>query len=415
MANPKEQLLRWVDEDRNKLIDFLSGFVQAKSPNPPGDTKEVASYLCRFLETHQLPYRIVSPHLDMPNIVGSFNGGSPGRHLVLNGHIDVFPVGDEKWTYGPWSGAVANGRIYGRGVIDMKCGTAASIFTLAYLYRIRDQLKGRLTLTAVSDEETLGPYGARYLMEHNPEVLGDCLLNGEPSTPYTIRFAEKGSLWLRFKMDTPGCHGAYTHLSESATKVASRLITSLEKVTAIEVTPPESVRKALIGTEAAMDKAMGRGAWETVQKVTLNIGMIMGGLKVNMVPGHCEIEADIRLPVGVEREQIMREVEKILSEYPQMTMEEISFTPPSWCDPFGEMVDYLKSNAKVLKGFEPVPIISLGGTDARLWRYRNIPAYVYGPSPIRMGSFDEYVDIEEYLHVLRTHVLSAYDYLSRSH
>ena len=56
--------------------------------------------------------------------------------------------------------------------------------------------------------------------------------------------------------------------------------------------------------------------------------------------------------------------------------------------------------------------ISLGGTDARLWRQRGIPAYIYGVYPHGMGAADEYCDVEEFLHVVRTHVLSAYDYLS---
>ena len=56
----------------------------------------------------------------------------------------------------------------------------------------------------------MGPWGARYLMEHNPEVLGDCLLNGEPSSPFSLRFGEKGLLWLAFTVSTPGAHGAYT-------------------------------------------------------------------------------------------------------------------------------------------------------------------------------------------------------------
>jgi succinyl-diaminopimelate desuccinylase len=250
-------------------------------------------------------------------------------------------------------------------------------------------------------------------MEHHPEVHGDCLLNGEPSSPYTIRFGEKGLLWLRFDVQTPGCHGAYTHLSESATKIAARLMSDLEAVTAMEVTPPENVRKALMENEPAIDKALGRGASKIVRRVTLSIGVIHGGLKVNMVPGHCEFEADFRLPVGIEKDQVIKELEKVLSRYPQVTMQEMNFTPPSWCDPYGEMMGYLRSNVKALKGFEPATVISLGGTDARLWRYRNVPAYVYGPSPINMGSFDEYVDIEEFLHVVRTHVLSAYDYLTR--
>ena len=86
----------------------------------------------------------------MPNIVAAFDGGAPGRHLVLNGHIDVFAVEDEsRWTHGAWSAALVDGKIYGRGVADMKAGTAASIFAYGYLHRVRDQLKSRLTLTAV--------------------------------------------------------------------------------------------------------------------------------------------------------------------------------------------------------------------------------------------------------------------------
>ena len=65
-----------------------------------------------------------------------------------------------------------------------------------------------------------------------------------------------------------------------------------------------------------------------------------------------------------------------------------------------------------LRGFTPSPVISLGGTDARLWRQRGIPAYVYGVYPHGMGAADDYCDVEEFLHVVRTHVVSAYDYLT---
>ena len=59
-----------------------------------------------------------------------------------------------------------------------------------------------------------------------------------------------------------------------------------------------------------------------------------------------------------------------------------------------------------------MPTISLGGTDARLWRYRSISAYIYGPPPSGMGSLDEHVVVYDLVHVVRTHVLSTYDYLS---
>jgi succinyl-diaminopimelate desuccinylase len=78
------------------------------------------------------------------------------------------------------------------------------------------------------------------------------------------------------------------------------------------------------------------------------------------------------------------------------------------------MMKILQANAEESGEYKPSPIVSLGGTDARLWRYENIPAYVYGPMPSGMGAADEHVDVEEFLHVVRTHVLSSYDYLKAS-
>ena len=411
----KQQLLDWIEQDRSQLIQFFSDFVAAASPNPPGDTTVAVKHITDFLDREQLPYHLIDPQPTMANVVGTFEGATPGRHLVLNGHIDCFPVdqNDDRWTHEPWSGEVADGKVWGRGSSDMKCGTTASIFTFRYLHRYREQLNGRLTLTCVSDEETFGPWGARYLHEHHPEVYGDCCLNGEPSSPYTIRFGEKGPLWLEFDIYTKGAHGAYTHHTESASKIAAALIKDLEVVTKIEPNMPSNVCSALDQAREEMDHAMGMGAADIVPRVTLNVGLLQGGLKVNMVPDHVHIEADIRLPVGVEKEQVITVVEQVLKDYPQAKMSEINFSPPSWCEPNHEMVEHLQKNANTLGGYQPAPIVSLGGTDTRLWRYRNVPAYVYGPPPTGMGSYDECVEIETFLHVVRCHVLSAYDYLSR--
>ena len=414
MNDDKQALLDQVDKDRDMLIEFLCRFIRAKSPNPPGDTREAAAHVTACLDARGLEYRIIEAHPEMPNIVAAYDCGSPGKHLVLNGHMDVFPVNEnETWTQPPWSGAIADGKIWGRGAADMKCGTTASIFTYAYLHGLRDKLKGKLTLTCVSDEETFGPYGARYLMEHHPEVHGDTLLNGEPGSPYTVRFGEKGPLWLKFTIRTRGAHGAYTHISESATKIAAKFIGELERVTDVDSKTPGNIEAVLAHSAEFIDKAQGAGAAEILQRVTLNTGVIKGGLKVNMVPSECTIEADIRLPVGITKDQVMAEIDQALAAFPQVSMEEINYNPPSWCDPEGEMLHIVRDNVTVLKGFTPEPIVSLGGTDARLWRYRDIPAYVYGPFPNGMGSFDEHVDIEEFLHIVRIHALSAYDYLAR--
>ena len=415
MKENRRQLLKWIEEDREKLIDFFSRFIQAKSPNPPGDTREAATHICQLLNQEKLPYRIIAPEETMPNIVGSFDCGAPGKHLVLNGHIDVYPVGDVKdWKYDPWGGVIADGRIYGRGSNDMKCGTTASIFTYAYLHRIRDQLKGKLTLTCVSDEETFGPWGARYLIKNHPEVHGDTLLNGEPCA-HEIRFGEKGILWLNLTVRTTGAHGAYEHASPSATKIAARLMLELdEAIGNIGYTPQPDVKKALEGAYETIESSYGEGAYEVLQKPTINYGTIHGGLKVNMIPGEVKIEADIRLPVGLEKETVLEVVEKVISRYPEVSYEEVNYTAPSHCDPNGEMVGILQRNIEEIRGHIPKTLIAMGGTDARLWRYEGIPAYVYGPYARGMGSTDDYVEVEEFIDVVKIHVLSAYDYLSDS-
>ena len=158
MNEDRETLARWIDNERERIISFLQAFIRCKSPNPPGDTTGAARYVMDFLRNEKLEFRVIAPEVTMPNLIAAFGGARGGKRLVLNGHIDVFPVGDGTgWTRDPWGGEIVNGKIYGRGACDMKAGTTASIFTYAFLHRLRDRFKGRLTLTAVSDEETFGP------------------------------------------------------------------------------------------------------------------------------------------------------------------------------------------------------------------------------------------------------------------
>jgi len=342
---------------------------------------------------------------------------------VLNGHIDVFPAGDRaRWSRDPWSGEIVDdvpgGAIWGRGTVDMKCGTTASIFAFAFLHRFRAQLRGRLTLTVVSDEETGGRWGTGHLLEHHAdEVLGDCVLNGEPSSPYTVRFGEKAMLWLRFRIRTPGAHGAYPHRSKSATRIAAHLVADLEALEAMAPRIPDQVARIMGDptVRAAIERGLGAGATAIVPRLTVNIGMLQGGVTVNMLPGEARVEADLRLPVGIDRADVLSAVDKILVRYPEATMEpgESQGFNATWSDPEHEMVGILQRNAEAALGFRPPAIITLGGTDCRFWRARGVPAYVYGCSPDRMGAPDERVPIDEFLHVVRMHALSAFDYLSR--
>jgi len=408
-----------IEADRDRLVRFFQEFARIDTSNPPGDTRAGARFIETFLRAEGLPHRVVGPQVSMPNLVATRRFARPGRHLVLNGHIDVFPVGDRaRWTRDPLSGDLADGRVHGRGTVDMKCGTTASIFTYAYLSPLAEALNGALTLTLVSDEETGGRWGAGYLIEHaKDEVLGDCVLNGEPSSLATVRFGEKAVMWMAFSIRTPGGHSAYPHVSRSANKIAAALVRDLESLEAIAPDAPEPVRRALGRPEAreAIERGLGAGAADILQKVTVNIGVLRGGIKVNMLPAECEVEADARLPVGVDREAVRRAVDRIAARYPEVTWREGPNQPTNatWSDPEHEMVGLIQDNVDARLGFRPPAIVSLGGTDCRFWRAAGVPAYVYGCSPAGMGAPDESVAVDEFLHVVRTHALSAFDYLSR--
>lgn len=420
MTAVRDGLVRQLEEAAGKHVELLQRFARIDVANPPGDTRDGAAFLEGLLSDHGIAVERIAPQESMPNLIAHVDGNGPGRHLILNGHIDVFPTGDVKhWKRDPWSGDIADGRLHGRGTVDMKCGTMASLLTFLNLARCRDHWPGRLTLTIVSDEETGGRWGSGYLVrELGDRVLGDCVLNGEPSSVETVRFSEKAILWLHFAIETPGSHGAYPHKSESATKLAAKLIGELDRIEALEPATPPEVAAILAEPEvaAAIDTGLGAGASAIVGKATLNVGVLQGGVKQNMLPGNCRFEVDIRLPVGLGHKRVLDEIASILERYPQATMTEVDTGAgdATWSDPRHEMLTIVQDNAEAFLGRRPQPIVNLGATDCRFWRAAGVPAFVYGPSPEGMGVPNESVSIDEFLHVLRTHTLSAFDYLCRA-
>jgi succinyl-diaminopimelate desuccinylase len=293
----------------------------------------------------------------------------------------------------------------------MKTGTSASLFAYMYLSRLASGLTGKLTLTVVSEEETFGLNGARHLFDVCPgEITGTACLNGEPSSRHTVRFGERGAVWLRFRITTPGGHGAYPHVSPNAIELAYPLIRDLREFTNKEFTEPAELAKALDASAQAVDAANGAGASRIARSITMNVGTMNAGPKVNMIASRCEFEVDFRLPNGVIRQDLLAWVDALRSKH-SFEYEVLMVNDPNWCAPDSELAQILRRNATAVTGVEPANVIGLGNTDARLWRYRGVPAVVYGPAPVGMGSKDERVLIEEALDVLRCHALSAYDYL----
>ncbi len=416
MSDPRQQLLQWIEADKQRLEQALSGFVQAESPNPPGDTRRAVDVLGQILSEEKLAFDLVAPQQEMPNLISEVSSDKPGRHLVMNGHVDVFPVNNlDAWKEDPWSGRIADGRLYGRGASDMKAGTIGLLFAYIYLSRLTDSFKGRLTYTAVSDEETGGTWGAKYLLENMAErVRGDAVLNAEPGGVGTVRFGEKGIMQFKIHVRTRGAHGPYPNLSKSAIRIACQIVERLDALKELACELPAKVTERLESPQvrSLIEDIMGQGTADLMSQITVNIGVMNGGTKVNMIASECDFEVDVRMPIGVTSDRVLAKIDEILADFPEASTSGHMITDPSYCDPEHELVQLITKNVTSIGLAAPTPIVSIGGSDCRFWRHAGIPAYIYGPNSTNISAPNESVGLEDFINVVRVHALTAFDYLS---
>src|SRR2546430_7424976 len=160
-TNVRSQIASEVDASTERLLEMAKSRVAAASPNPPGGVTKAAAAAFSLLET--IPTVTIERYETAPgivNLVARVDSGRPGRRLIFNGHLDTFPVGEDLgWTVPPLGGLVRDGRIYGRGVSDMKAGVACSIMAASTLAEHRGAWSGEIVLTLAGDEENMGSLG----------------------------------------------------------------------------------------------------------------------------------------------------------------------------------------------------------------------------------------------------------------
>ncbi len=122
--------------------------------DPTGSEAAAGAFISEHLRGRGLSVSVHDAAPGRPNVVGDWIPGRKGRGLILEGHTDVVTEGDHAaWTYPPFSAALKDGRIYGRGAADMKGGLAAAIAALDAVRRTAPDLPGRVRIAALADEE----------------------------------------------------------------------------------------------------------------------------------------------------------------------------------------------------------------------------------------------------------------------
>jgi succinyl-diaminopimelate desuccinylase len=413
-SSPRARLEARLAESRDRLVALAQSLVRIASPTPPGDTRAVARAASDLLrEIPGAEVSVITAAEPFANVVARVTGRGAGRRLVFNGHFDTFPLAEElAWTRPPLSGAVEDGRLYGRGVSDMKGGMACSLLAFQLLAELRDGWSGELVVTLAADEESMGTLGTKHLLDTVPHATGDAMICGDVGSPSIVRFGEKGLLWLEIVAAGRPAHGAHVHLGVNAVDRLRRALDALDDLRALPVEAPPAVTRSIAEAREASERISGAGEAEVLGSLTINLGTVAGGVSTNLVPAEARATADIRLPVGLAAASVERRIGELLDPLEGISWRVLRRFDPSWTDPGHEIVRRVVDNATAVLGRAPAVNMRVGASDSRWYRMAGVPTVVYGLTPYNMGAADEHVRLDELHQVARVHTLTAFDFLS---
>lgn len=168
------------------------------------------------------------------NLYATRKGSQPGPHLLFAGHTDVVPPGDAAaWTHDPFSGAIVDGVLWGRGATDMKSGVAAFCGAMARLVQTGGLEKGTVSLAITNDEEADAVNGTKKLMEWS-EAQGekyDFAIVGEPSSfesfGDSIKIGRRGSVSAKITVIGKQGHAAYPQRANNPVPVVADIVKAL--------------------------------------------------------------------------------------------------------------------------------------------------------------------------------------------
>lgn len=324
-----------------------------------------------------------------PITAATVKGAGGGRSLIVNGHIDVVSPGDlARWTSPPFAAEIRDGRIYGRGAVDMKGGVASAIFALRALDEIGARLRGDVIVEVVPDEETCA-MGTVAAIERG--YRADAGLVPEP-TMLNLWVATRGLL-----------HGSFVVPGRSAHAEVNQ--------------PPWQDGGGVNAIEKAIPllQALGTvsGRWAAKRHALLGAPRVQptiidGGAFISNVPESCTVhvnatylpgDADANGYGSVPRGEILAAVEEARDDW--LRAQDVQWTwatdyPPSEIEHDEGIVAVASAAAQAVGGGGKLEGIDTTYDGALLTRLAGVPSPALGPGDLgRAHAPDEWVGIDE--------------------
>ncbi len=396
---------------------MCSDLLKIPSENPLGDTTAISEFIENYLSKNGIESVKYEPDAKRYDLVAKI-GSEHGKKLVYCGHSDTVPVGDQsQWTFDPFSGAVREGLLLGRGASDMKGGLAGIIFTLAILKRYEIQLDGELTLAVVPDEESGGEFGVPWLLNEGL-IKGDGCLIAEPSSPLNPTIGQKGACWFRLTVfGVPGHGSLAPFVGENAIVDTIAAIERIRTVTSLKIETPEDVKELLSVSNQYLLEKEPRETKGVFEKITCNIGTIHGGTSSNVVADKCVVEIDCRLPFGITNAETMdyitAELDKLHIQY---SIESFGFkSSANFTAAEDPICQAIVENIKYVAQEEAYGVLQWACSDARHFREHQIPVLQYGPAELAtIHGFDEKVKVADLVQCAKVYLLAAVDFLNEA-
>ena len=406
-------MIDW-DAVREEVTGYLQDLIRFDTTNPPGNETAAARYLEGILRREGFEPTLVESEPGRGNILATLPGGAE-KTLMLLGHTDVVAVEPEHWTHPPFSGALVDGYVWGRGALDMKNMVAANLMVFLLLKRQGVALDRDIVFAATADEEAgKGDHGPGWIMDHRPELWDAPLIITEGGGSdfavgdqrfVTCQTGQKGLCRLRVvARGTPG-HGSMPHADSAILKLSKALAGLQGAVLPAHISA--SVRKFVEGIaarrpleeaetwrqlldEATCDQALARlpidEEWRrelgAVLRNTASVTMLQAGSKINVIPGAATAWIDGRLAPGQTQDSFAAELRACIGDEVEIAIDQ--YTPPLEAAADTELY---RTIAAVMARREPdtpvLPYLMPAGTDAKHIVPRRPETQIYGFMPYR--------------------------------
>jgi acetylornithine deacetylase/succinyl-diaminopimelate desuccinylase-like protein len=394
-------------------VALLRDYLRVNTSNPPGNELEAARFLQAFLAKQGIEAQILDTTelgAGRANLYARVKGNGTKKAIALVHHLDVVPATASTWSAPPFSGALRDGFIYGRGALDMKAEGIAQLMAVVALKRGGVPLTRDLVIIANADEEW-GSTGALTFADKHADLLRDVEFlfteGGSNSVRNdTVRFrgvgvSEKRTFWQRLTVRGTPSHGS----RPTKDNPVPRLIAALDRLarheTPLHVTAgvdryfrdisrdyPGEQGRWLQNVSRALDDPRAREwilsnvYWNAIVRNTITITALQGSNKTNVIPPEASAEVDIRLLPDQDPDSVLATLTAVVADTA------VKLTPlivPKAPFESATNTDFFRAVERVSRERDPGAFVTstmlTGATDRPM--YRRLGMQVYGVDPFR--------------------------------